>query len=200
MWSKLAASSLIFLEIVARKTKSLSWMGIARWQGAGGRQGWLAHRLVHGSSVMMKAHSRVVGDRTGLPTAKNKPKPSQESSGHCGPCIHKLTKDSHQKVHSNLAKSIMNTWEPTHLENCPKREDLRCKSFFGRGEHLPRVFCTTQTLCCTGAAPFRTSARGFLLARSKKTCCTLLVETDGSYRPRKKKSLIRLKDVFFLRM
>ena len=33
---------------------------------------------------------------------------------------------------------------------------------------LPRVFCTTQTLFCTGATPFRTSARGLLLAGSKR--------------------------------
>ena len=32
---------------------------------------------------------------------------------------------------------------------------------------LPRVFCTTQNLYCTGACPFRTSARGLLLAGSK---------------------------------
>ena len=33
---------------------------------------------------------------------------------------------------------------------------------------LPRVFCTTQTLFCTGATPFRTSARGLLLAGSQR--------------------------------
>ena len=33
---------------------------------------------------------------------------------------------------------------------------------------LPRVFCTTQTLFCTGATPFRTSARGLLLVGSKR--------------------------------
>ena len=33
---------------------------------------------------------------------------------------------------------------------------------------LPRVFCTTQTLFCTGASPFRTSARGLWLAGSKR--------------------------------
>ena len=33
---------------------------------------------------------------------------------------------------------------------------------------LPRVFCTTQTLFCTGATPFRTSARGLLPAGSKR--------------------------------
>ena len=32
----------------------------------------------------------------------------------------------------------------------------------------PRVFCATQTLLCTGATPFRTSARGLLLAGSRR--------------------------------
>ena len=34
-------------------------------------------------------------------------------------------------------------------------------------EGLPRVFCTTQDLCCIGATPFRTSAGGLLLIGSK---------------------------------
>ena len=38
---------------------------------------------------------------------------------------------------------------------------------------LPRVFCTTQNLFCTGATSCRTSARGFLLVGFKKICCTL---------------------------
>ena len=36
------------------------------------------------------------------------------------------------------------------------------------GKGLPRVFCTTQTLFCTGATPFRTSARRLLLMGSKR--------------------------------
>ena len=33
---------------------------------------------------------------------------------------------------------------------------------------LPTLFCTIQTLFCAGATPFRTSARGLLLAGSKR--------------------------------
>ena len=65
------------------------------------------------------------------------------------------------------------------LGNCPKRDSLQ--KWLGEGakglfdsfgpswsKGLPRVFCTTQTLFCTGATPFRTSARGLLLAGSKR--------------------------------
>ena len=64
------------------------------------------------------------------------------------------------------------------LLKCPKRESLQ--KWLGEGakvfltllgpgsKGLPRVFCTTQTLFCTAATPFRTSARGLLLAGSKR--------------------------------
>ena len=66
-------------------------------------------------------------------------------------------------------------WEATDLGNCPKRENPQkwleegAKNLLDAGSKShPRVFCTTQTLFCTGATPFRTSARGLLLAGSKR--------------------------------
>ena len=68
-------------------------------------------------------------------------------------------------------------WDAVDLGNDPKRESLQkwlgeAKGLFdslGPGSKgLPGVFCTTQTIFCTGATPFRTSARGLLLAGSKR--------------------------------
>ena len=60
------------------------------------------------------------------------------------------------------------TWEIAQKWKVPKWLGEGAKVFLtllGPGSKgLPRVFCTTQTLFCTGATPFRTSARGLLLA------------------------------------
>ena len=49
---------------------------------------------------------------------------------------------------------------------------------------LPRVFCTAQILFCTGAIPFRTSARGFVLAGSKRLQQFPRVTRIGSLPPK----------------
>ena len=51
----------------------------------------------------------------------------------------------------------------------PKVVGAGCKrSFRPREQRSPKAFCTTQTLSCTCATPFRTGARGFLLAGCKR--------------------------------
>ena len=55
------------------------------------------------------SYTTIVGDRKRLPIAKNHPKTSQEFSEEFGPVTHKMkafTKNSHQKVHPNFAKTL----------------------------------------------------------------------------------------------
>ena len=75
--------------------------------------------------------------------------------------------------HQGPQRLDIKSWEATDLGNCPKRESPKavrrgCTRPCDPGSRGPqRVFCTTQNLFCTGAAPFRTNAKCFLFAGSK---------------------------------
>ena len=101
------------------------------------------------------------------------------SAGWCACALHVCEGSKGQDTREIRFENHHKTWEGVDLGNCPKRENLqkwlgegakgRSLTLLGPGSKgLPRVFCTTQTLFCTGAIPFCTSARGLLLAGSKR--------------------------------
>ena len=84
--------------------------------------------------------------------------------------IESVSKEVSQKgFRSCSGVGMLWTWEIAQKGKVSKALKKVFWTLLGPGSKgLPRIFCTTQTLFCTSAAPFRSSARGLLLVGSKR--------------------------------